>query len=74
MLDLKYVLANAEEVKQNCKDRNVSQDIIEEVDHIIRLESEIRILRKEVEEIHRKQNEVAKAISKEVQEFKKGLK
>ena len=31
MLDLKYVLANVELVKQNCRDRHVSPEILEEI-------------------------------------------
>lgn len=65
MLDLKYVLANVEMVKQNCRDRHVSPEILEEVDHVVRLDGEYRLVLKEVEDLRRRQNEVAQATGKE---------
>jgi len=65
MLDLKFVVANAEAVKQNCRNRNVSPDVIEDVDRAVALEGERRSLLQTVEEIHRRQNEVAQATGRE---------
>jgi seryl-tRNA synthetase len=65
MLDLKYVVANVEAVKQNCRDRNVAPDVIEDVDRTVALEGERRVLLQAVEEIRRRQNEVAQATGRE---------
>ena len=65
MLDLKYVLANVELVKQNCRDRHVSPEILEEIDHVVRLDGEYRIVLRDVEELRRRQNEVAQSTGKE---------
>ena len=65
MLDLKYVAANAEAVKQNCRDRNVPADVVDEVDRVVALDSERKALLGRVEEIRRRQNEVAQATGKE---------
>ena len=65
MLDLKYVVANAEAVKQNCRDRNAPHDVLEEVDRIVALESERKGLMHEVEDVRRRQNEVAQATGRE---------
>ena len=59
MLELKYVLANVEAVKQNCRNRNVSGDVLDDLDRLVALD----VLRKdqlqEVETFRRRQNEVA---------------
>jgi seryl-tRNA synthetase len=65
MLDLKFVVANAEAVKQNCFHRNVSIDVVEDVDRVVALESERKTLLQAVEEIRRRQNEVAQSTGKE---------
>jgi seryl-tRNA synthetase len=65
MLDLKYVVSNAEAVKQNCRNRNTPPDVIEEVDRVVELESERRGLLQAVEEVRRRQNEVAHATGRE---------
>ncbi len=65
MLDLKFVMAETEAVKQNCLDRNVPADVLEEVDRVVELETKRRSLLQEVEEIRRKQNEIAQATGKE---------
>jgi seryl-tRNA synthetase len=65
MLDLKYVLANAEAVKQNCRNRNVPLDVIEEIDRVIAIEGDRRSLQQTVEDVRRRQNEVAQATGKE---------
>jgi seryl-tRNA synthetase len=65
MLDLKFVVTNTEAVKQNCRDRNVSPDVIEDVDRVVALESERRGLLQAVEEVRRRQNEVAQSTGRE---------
>jgi len=65
MLDLKHVVANTEAVKQNCRNRNVSVDVLEDVDRVVALEGERRGLLQTVEEIRRRQNEVAQATGRE---------
>ncbi len=65
MLDLKFVVTNTEAVKQNCRNRNVSPDVIEDVDRVVALESERRGLLQAVEEVRRRQNEVAQSTGRE---------
>ena len=65
MLDLKYVVANTEAVKQNCRNRNVPADVLEDVDRVVALEGERKGLLSVVEEIRRRQNEVAQATGQE---------
>jgi len=65
MLDLKFVVANTEAVKQNCRNRNVSLDVIEDVDRVVALERERRGLLQAVEEVRRRQNEVAQSTGRE---------
>jgi seryl-tRNA synthetase len=65
MLDLKFVVTNTEAVKQNCRDRNVSPDVIEDIDRVVALESERRGLLQAVEEVRRRQNEVAQSTGRE---------
>jgi seryl-tRNA synthetase len=72
MLDPKYVLANAEAVKQNCRDRNVPADVLADVDGVIEVESRRKALLQEVEEIRRRQNEVAQATGKEKDVARRG--
>src|SRR5271170_7555260 len=61
MLDLKFVVAHTETVRQNCRNRNVSLDVIEDVDRVVALEGERRVVLQAVEEVRRRQNEVARA-------------
>ena len=65
MLDLKYVVAHAEAVKQNCIHRNVGADIVADIDLIVTLDAERKAIQHEVEEIRRRQNEVAQSTGKE---------
>src|ERR1700739_2256362 len=65
MLDLKYVVANAEAIRQNCRNRNVPPDLLEDVARVVALEGERRALLQAVEEIRRRQNEVAQATGRE---------
>ncbi len=65
MLDLKYVVTNTEAIKRNCRDRNVSSDVLDDIDRIVALESERRALLQTVEEVRRRQNEVAQSTGRE---------
>jgi seryl-tRNA synthetase len=65
MLDLKFVVANALAVKQNCRNRNAPADVLEDIDRVVALESERKTLLQAVEEIRRRQNEVAQSTGKE---------
>ncbi len=65
MLDLKYVLANADAVKENCRNRNVPQDVLDDLDRVLVIEGERRGRLQQVETTRRRQNEVAQATGKE---------
>jgi seryl-tRNA synthetase len=65
MLDLKYVIANIDAVRQNCRNRKVPTDVIEDIDRAVALEAERRSLLAAVEDVRRRQNEVAQATGKE---------
>ncbi len=65
MLDLKFVMANAEAVKQNCRDRNAPPDTIDDVDRVVELETERKGLLQLVEDVRRRQNEVAQSTGRE---------
>ncbi len=58
MLDRKFVVANADAVKENCENRNVPHA----VDQMLELESQRRDLLKQVEEFNRDANAVSKTI------------
>lgn len=60
MLDRKYIVENAELVKQNCLRRGVNAD----VDRLVELELLRRDKQREVEELNRRANDVAKSIGK----------
>src|SRR6185369_15517177 len=60
MLDRKFIIENADRVKQNCTQRGVKCD----VDRLLALESARRQKLQVVEEANRKANEVAKMIGK----------
>jgi seryl-tRNA synthetase len=65
MLDLKVMIANPEAIKENCRNRNVSPDVLDDVDRVVELEGERRGLLQTVEETRRRQNEVAQATGRE---------
>ena len=65
MLDLKYVIAHADLVKQNCVDRNVGPDIVAEVDRVVALDGDRKAVLTQVEDLRRRQNEVAQATGRE---------
>ena len=58
MLDRKYILEHAADVKQNCIHRGVDTD----VDQLVQLESERREKQQQVQELNRQANEVSKSI------------
>ena len=60
MLDRRFIIENAELVKQNCDYRGVSAD----VDQLVELEMERRGLHNEIQELNRQANEVSKTIGK----------
>ncbi|HEV3120348.1 MAG TPA: serine--tRNA ligase, partial [Isosphaeraceae bacterium] len=65
MLDIKYVVDHPELVKENCRNRNMPADVVEEVDRVVALEHERKALLQEVEGVRQRQNEVAQATGKE---------
>jgi seryl-tRNA synthetase len=73
MLDLKYVLANLEKIKQNCRERNVKEDVLKAVDNLVELESQWKDLLRAVEDIRREQNANALATSKEKDPDKRAI-
>src|SRR5206468_2706167 len=60
MLDRKFIVENADRIKQNCAQRGVKCD----VDRLLELESARRQKLQAVEEANRKANETAKMIGK----------
>ncbi len=60
MLDRKFIIENAERVKQNCTHRGVQAD----VDRFVELESRRKALQVEIDELNRRANEVSKSIGK----------
>jgi seryl-tRNA synthetase len=60
MLDRKFILENVERVKQNCVDRGV----VANIDRLVELELRRRDQQREVEDLNRRANEVAKSIGK----------
>jgi seryl-tRNA synthetase len=72
MLDLKYVVANAETIKQNCCNRNAPPDVLDDVDRVVELEGERRGLLQAVEDVRRRQNEVAQATGRERDAARRG--
>ncbi len=65
MLDLKYVIANLDAVRQNCVNRNVPAEALEDLDRIAELETERKRVLTTVEDIRRRQNEIAQSTGKE---------
>ncbi|NQU21404.1 MAG: serine--tRNA ligase, partial [Candidatus Nealsonbacteria bacterium] len=60
MLDRKFILENAETVKQNCINRGVNVD----VDRFVELETGRKAVLTEVEDLNRQANQVSKSIGK----------
>jgi seryl-tRNA synthetase len=60
MLDRKFIIENAERVKQNCANRNAKVD----VDRFVTLESRRKALQLKVDQLNRQANETAKSIGR----------
>lgn len=60
MLDRKFILDNAEAVKLNCKNRNVTAD----VDRFVELETARKERQREIEALNQEANAVAKTVGK----------
>ena len=60
MLDRKFIVENAETVKQNCVNRGVTVD----VDRFVQLETSRKAVLTEVEDLNRQANELSKLIGK----------
>ncbi len=60
MLDRKYIVENAEAVKQNCLNRGANADI----DQIVSLETQRRSKLLEAQELNRQANETSKSIER----------
>ena len=60
MLDRKYIVENADAVKQNCVNRGVTAD----VDRLVELETQRRAKLQESQELNRQANEKSKLIGK----------
>ena len=58
MLDRKYIVEHADDVRQNCTHRGVDAD----VDQLVQLESERREKQQQAQELNRQANEVSKSI------------
>jgi seryl-tRNA synthetase len=65
MLDLRFVIANTDLVRQNAQNRNAPEEVVEDIDRVVALESERKMLLSAVEDHRRRQNEVAQATGKE---------
>jgi seryl-tRNA synthetase len=72
MLELKYVSSNPDAVKQNCRIRRTPADVIAEVDRVVEIDGERRAVLQQVEELRRRQNEVAQATGRERDPSKRG--
>src|SRR5580700_450758 len=60
MLDRKFIVENAEAVKENCQRRGVKAD----VDRLVELDAQRRDKQALVEDLNRRANEVSKSIGK----------
>src|SRR5215831_8508178 len=67
MLDVHYIRENAEAVKANCRNRNVTAD----VDRVVALDDERKRLAQETQTLQQRQNEISKLIPKEKDKDKK---
>jgi seryl-tRNA synthetase len=65
MLDLKYVIANIDAVRENCRNRNAPEDVLDDIDRIVDLEADRKRVLSSVEDVRRRQNEVAQSTGKE---------
>jgi seryl-tRNA synthetase len=67
MLDAQFIREHLDEVKANCRNRNVKAD----VDAVVRLDDERKRLLQETQTLQQRQNEISKLIPKEKDKDKK---
>ena len=60
MLDRKFILENADAVKQNCANRNIKVD----VDQLVKMETARRVKQIEVQDLNTEANAASKQIGK----------
>jgi seryl-tRNA synthetase len=60
MLDRRFILDNLEQVRENCRNRNVQVDL----DRFVALEQERRRLQAELEELNRQANQIAQRMAR----------
>ncbi|MHC4406557.1 MAG: serine--tRNA ligase, partial [Planctomycetota bacterium] len=60
MLDRKFIVENAQRVKENCRNRGIEVD----VDRLVELEGRRKSLQVEIDELNRQANQVSKSIGK----------
>ena len=60
MLDPQYIRAHLDEVKANCRNRNVTADL----DRVVRLDDERKRLVQDAQLVQQRANEIAKSIPK----------
>jgi seryl-tRNA synthetase len=70
MLDRKFIVDNVELVKLNCRNRNATAD----VDRLVTLEAERKILQSQLDEANRLANETARSIGKAPPEKREAVK
>src|SRR5438270_9932456 len=67
MLDAQFIREHLDEVKANCRNRNVKAD----VDRVVQLDDERKRLVQETQQIQQRQNEVAKLVKGEKDKAKR---
>ena len=60
MLDRKFIVENAEQVRENCSNRGVQAD----VERLVELEAKRRALLQDVQELNRQAKEISKTVGK----------
>ncbi len=64
MLDRKFILDNLEAVRANCRNRGLSQDLLDQLDSLVELEAQRRAKLQQVEQLNRAANEISPKIGK----------
>jgi seryl-tRNA synthetase len=72
MLDLKYVVEHAEDVKVNCRNRNSPPEVLMAVDQVLDYDMWRRATLFDVEDVRRRQNAIAQATAREKDPVKRG--
>ena len=70
MLDAQFIREHVDEVKANCRNRNVQAD----VDGVVRLDEERRHILQQTQTLQQRQNELSKLIPKEKDAAKRRIK